>query len=250
MNSLRSAKSGGLSRANNPPALAIVAGDGNDGDRQGDGGAKVNNGRAIETPAGERLDRARGSQRRWRRRVIHQESKAVLEYQKPMFSEDEERRPLLTEEELYDACLHAAATVVIAVALGCKFEDCRLDDGYPWPTSVSRIEIKYPKEWSGKAGAFSFVAMIHEAGAMAVAKRHGRGPHLINHSDKTRDLLNLPRVWKAIEALAQYIEDNYEGDGCYGAMGTDAGCLEDANALGLIVDKLIGDADLIPDTPQ
>jgi hypothetical protein len=180
-----------------------------------------------------------------------------MSYQKSMFSDDDEQRPLMTEEELRDACLHAAATVVVAVALGCEFEDCRLnDDGYPWPTSISRIEIKYPKEWSGRAGAFSSVAMIHEAGAMAVAKRHGRGAHLIKHSafssihgrgphsDETRDFLNLPRVWKAIEALAQYIEDNYEGDGCCGAMGTDA------RALRLIVDKLIVDADLNPDTLQ
>ena len=27
-------------------------------------------------------------------------------------------------------------------------------------------------------------------------------------------------VWKAIEALAQFIEGNYEGEGCYGALGT------------------------------
>jgi len=27
-------------------------------------------------------------------------------------------------------------------------------------------------------------------------------------------------VWKAIEALAQFIEDNYEGEGCHGALGT------------------------------
>jgi hypothetical protein len=54
---------------------------------------------------------------------------------------------------------------------------------------------------------------------MAVAKRHGRGPHLINRridAGGTRELLNLPLVWKTIEALAQFIKDNYEGDGCYG----------------------------------
>jgi hypothetical protein len=61
----------------------------------------------------------------------------MLEYQKPMVSDDDERRPLMTEEGLRDACLHAAATIVVAVALGCEFEDCMLDDdGYKWPTSI------------------------------------------------------------------------------------------------------------------
>ena len=83
---------------------------------------------------------------------------------------------------------------------------------------------------------------------MAVAKRHGRGPHLIIDSrtrafpgdNKTRRLLDVPRVWGAVEALARYIEES--GDGrCYGALGTDAGRLEDSEPLRLIVDKLIGD---------
>jgi hypothetical protein len=144
----------------------------------------------------------------------------MLEYQKPMFSEDGERRPLLAEEELYDACLHDAATIVIAFVLGCEFKDCQLtDDGYKWPTSLSRIDLEYPKDWRGKAEALSSVLSIHEAGAMAVAKLHGRGPHRINENG-TPELLDDPKVWKAIEALAQFIEDNYEGDGCYGALGT------------------------------
>jgi hypothetical protein len=153
----------------------------------------------------------------------------MLNYQKPMFSEDE-RRPLLTKDELYDACLHDAATIVVAFVFGIEFEDCRLnDDGYNWPTSVSRIELKYPLDCS-----FDSVASIHEAGAMAVAKRHGHGPHRINES-RTAELLDEPLVWKAIETLAQFIEDNYEGDGCYGALGTD--CREpgeDSAALKLI----------------
>ena len=159
----------------------------------------------------------------------------MLEYQKPMFSEDGERRPLLTEEELYDACLHDAATIIIAFVLGCEFKDCRLtDDGYKWPTSLSRIELEYPEDWRGKAEALSSVASIHEAGAMAVAKLHGRGPHRIDETGMP-ELLDNPMVWKAIETLAQFIEDNYEGDGCYGALGTachEAG--EDSAALRLI----------------
>ena len=33
-------------------------------------------------------------------------------------------------------------------------------------------------------------------------------------------LLDDPKVWKVIEALAQFIRDNYEGEGYYGALGT------------------------------
>ena len=179
---------------------------------------------------------------------------------KPMLSDDDEERPLMTEEELKDACLHAAATIVVAVALGCEFEDCMLDDdGYPWPTSISRIYLKYPKDWSEKGEALSSVAMIHEAGAMAVAKRHGsgRGPRLIIISgtgalpgdNKTRRLLDIPRVWAAIEALTSYIEES--GDGrCLEAIGTEAGLLEDSEALKLIIDKLIGDVDPTPSVLQ
>jgi hypothetical protein len=121
---------------------------------------------------------------------------------KPMLSEDDEQRPLMSEDELHDACLHAAATIVVAVALGCEFEDCLLnDEGQSWPTSISRVYLKYPKDWGEKGEALSFVAAIHEAGAMAVAKRRGRGSHLIVDSrtgnpgaNKTRRLLDIFRV--------------------------------------------------------
>jgi hypothetical protein len=67
----------------------------------------------------------------------------MSDHQKPRFSKDGERRPLLTETELRDACLYTAATIVVAFSLGCEFEDCRLDDdGYQWPTSSTRIELK------------------------------------------------------------------------------------------------------------
>ena len=130
------------------------------------------------------------------------------------------------------------------------------DDGCSWPTSVARIDLKYPKDWGKKGEALSSIAMIHEAGAMAVAKRHGRGPCLIIRTgslpgdNKTRRLLDTPRVWGAIEALAQYIEDSGDGGGCYGAMGTEAGRLEDSNALRLIVDKLIEDVEPTPGVLQ
>jgi hypothetical protein len=91
----------------------------------------------------------------------------------------------MPEDELRDACLHAAATIVVAYALGCEFEDCRLDaDGRVWPVALSVVEIKYPDNWRGRDD-FVHVAMIHEAGAMAVAKSHGRSPHInIEDSDE------------------------------------------------------------------
>jgi hypothetical protein len=57
----------------------------------------------------------------------------------------------MTEDELRDACTHAAATSVVAYALGCEFEDCRLDDdGRQWPVSLSIVEIKYPDSWRAR----------------------------------------------------------------------------------------------------
>src|SRR5580704_11526111 len=154
----------------------------------------------------------------------------------------------MIEDELCDACMHAAATIVVAYALGCEFEDCRLDDdGRRWPVSISIVEIKYPDSWRGRE-AFAAIAMIHEAGAMAVAKLHGRSPHRINTEDgaglihsslvwnasvttraptpfhdplflaalrtsRTAMLLDVPLIWRVIKALAQFIENNDEGDG-------------------------------------
>ena len=99
--------------------------------------------------------------------------------QKPMFSEDGGHRPLLTEEQLRDACIHAAATIVVAFVYGCGFVDCRLNDkGYKWPTPISRIQFRSADDWSLDE-RFVALTAIHEAGSMAVAKHHGRGPHLI-----------------------------------------------------------------------
>jgi hypothetical protein len=148
----------------------------------------------------------------------------IIAAEKAMVSDDGERS-LMTEAELRDACLHCAATVVIAMELGCEFEDCRLtDDGYKWPTFTSSVDIKYPASWSESgAEAFPAIATIHEAGCQAVAKQHGRGPCRINNYTATRtsDLLDEPRIWNAIEKLADYIHDNDDGEGCYGAAGTD-----------------------------
>lgn len=143
----------------------------------------------------------------------------------------------MTKDELHDACTHAAATVVIAYALGCEFEDCRLtDDGSQWPTSLSRVEIQYPASWCGES-AFSSIATIHEAGAMAVAKLHNRSPHRINRGGGASGFLNHPLIWRAVLALAEFIEGNDEGDGCFGALGTDGSEeSEDSSAIAMFKD--------------
>jgi hypothetical protein len=129
----------------------------------------------------------------------------------------------LTPEELRDACIHTAATIVVAFVYGCEFGDCRLNDkGSKWPTPISRIQIRSADDWSLDE-CFVARTAIHESGSMAVAKHRGRGPHLILigiDNSETAELLDDPNVWKAIEALARFIEDNYEGDGWYGALGT------------------------------
>ena len=87
----------------------------------------------------------------------------MMKPEEPRFSDDEEQRPLLAEKQLRDTCLYAAAIVVVAYSLGCGFEDCRLDDdGYPWPTATTRIEIKYPEDWRWKWGIFPIVGAIHK----------------------------------------------------------------------------------------
>lgn len=151
----------------------------------------------------------------------------MMKPEEPQFSDDEEQRPLLAEKQLRDTCLYAAAIVVVAYSLGCEFEDCRLDDdGYPWPTATTRIEIKYPEDWRWKWGIFPIVGAIHEAGAAAVAKQHDTGLCRINAytAPRTSDLLDDPKIWATIKALARSIQaSEFEENVCgiYGALGTD-----------------------------
>jgi hypothetical protein len=44
-------------------------------------------------------------------------------------------------------------------------------------------------------------------------------------------------IWKAIEALAELIADNDEGEGCYGVMGTDS---DDSDAFKLFKEMGLG----------
>jgi hypothetical protein len=109
-----------------------------------------------------------------------------------------------------------------------------------WPTATTRIEIKYPEDWRWKRGIFPIVGAIHEAGAAAVAKQHDTGLCRINAytAPRTSDLLDDPRIWATIKALAKLIQDSeFEENGCgiYGALGTD--CCEpgdDSDAIALM----------------
>jgi hypothetical protein len=142
-------------------------------------------------------------------------------HQEPRFSEDGSFSPLLTDEQLRDAFVYAAAIVVVAFSLGCEFGDCTVDDdGAVWPTSLSRVEIKYPEDWRWKYGIFAAVAAIHEAGAMAVAKQRDHGPCRVNNS-WTPHLFDDPKIWVAVKALARFIQENDEDHGNYGAAGMD-----------------------------
>lgn len=165
----------------------------------------------------------------------------MLNREEDRYSDDDERRPLLTNRELYDECLRAAATIVVAFTLGIEFEDCRVtDDGVGWPVPVAYVEFKYPDGWRWEREALQAVAAIHEAGAMAVAKMHGRGPLGINRyteEHRTSTLLDDPVIWKTIKDVARLIENTYEGDGCYGTLGTDFA--EDNGGEDLAAFKLI-----------
>jgi hypothetical protein len=67
-----------------------------------------------------------------------------------------------------------------------------------------------------------------------VAKQHDLGPCRINNS-RTALLLDDPKIWTTIKALARFIQDNDEDVGCYGAAGT-AVCEpgDDSDAIALM----------------
>jgi hypothetical protein len=85
----------------------------------------------------------------------------------------------LNAEELNDACLHAAATMVVAFTCCGHIVECRFnDDGSEWPAPISNIWIAMGDDWDVDDEIMLRPA-INEAGAMAVAKNHGRRPHLL-----------------------------------------------------------------------
>ena len=147
----------------------------------------------------------------------------MSKHEEPSFSDDDEQNPLMTEKELREACLYAAAIVVAAFSLGCEFKDCTLDDiGAVWRSPSTRIAIEYPEDWRWKFGIFPVVGAIHEAGAAAVCKQRDIGLCRINSytAPGASALLNDPTIWATIKALARFIQDNDEDHGCHGALGT------------------------------
>ena len=91
---------------------------------------------------------------------------------------DGERSPLMTRGELRDACLHNAATIVIAVELGCEFKDCRLDDdGCKWPTSISSVDLKYPKSWHGAEVSLLSRRSMNQAARLSQSAWPRAAPH-------------------------------------------------------------------------
>ena len=144
-------------------------------------------------------------------------------------SEIKQRMP---PTELREACFWAAGTAVVSYVLGYGYEDIAVhDDGEGWPTTMSDVDTaRWPiGDDPGPAGdgepspdtAYRDIATIYEAGGLASLKHRGLGSHRVSIIDDTmgRAMLDDPKIWAAIEALASYIEDNSEGDGVYSALG-------------------------------
>jgi len=132
----------------------------------------------------------------------------------------------MSPAELREACFHAAGTAVVGYVLGAGYDDIRVNDGWTWPAPVSQVDLTGWKITDGDRGeeeppmdrAYEMVAAVHEAGGLAALKHGGLGAHQVNFVGiRTVDILDDPNVWAAVEPLAAYIEDTYEGDGCYGA---------------------------------
>ena len=149
---------------------------------------------------------------------------------------NETEGPRMSPAELTEACYYAAGTAVVSYVLGYGYEDIAVhDDGEGWPTTMSDVDTaRWPiGDDPGPAGdgepstdvAYRDIATIYEAGGLASLKHRGLGSHRVSIIDDTmgRVMLDEPKIWAAIEALAAYIEGNYEGDGVYGALGANTG---------------------------
>jgi hypothetical protein len=142
----------------------------------------------------------------------------------------------MSPAELREMCYAAAATAVVSYVLGYGYEDIAVhDDGEGWPTTASDVDTAmWPiGDDPGPTGdgepstdtAYSHIATIYEAAGLASRKLRGLGSHRISLIDDAmgRAMLDDPKIWGAIEALAAFLEGNYEGDGVYGALGSNTG---------------------------
>jgi len=140
----------------------------------------------------------------------------------------------MSPAELREACYCAAASATISYVLGYGYVDAAVhDDGYGWPTTASGVDTDpWPiGDDPGPGGggepssdtAYQHIATIYESAGLASRKLRGLGSHGVSLiSDSLGSvMLNDSKIWSAIEALAAFLEGNYEGDGAYGALGDD-----------------------------
>ncbi len=142
-------------------------------------------------------------------------------------------KPRMSPAELREACFHVAGAAVVSYVLGCVYEDAAVtDDGSPWPTPAAEIDLPVVEsDPDGPWGAEFFsmaVPSIYEAGGLAALKLRGLGSHSVTYDGMrtdTIDILDDPKVWGAVEALAAHIEGQYDNNGDVGfcsALGTHA----------------------------
>lgn len=133
---------------------------------------------------------------------------------------DQASKPRMTPAELREICICAAATAVVSYALGYGYEDITVDDdGHGWPTTSSDVDTGY---WPigddpGPTGngepspdvAYRDIATIYEVAGLASRKLRGLGSHRVSLiSDAMgRFMLDDPKIWGAIVALAACIDD-------------------------------------------
>jgi hypothetical protein len=138
-------------------------------------------------------------------------------------------KPRMSPAELTEACYAAAATATISYVLGYGYVDAVVnDDGFGWPTRSSDVETApWPiGDDPGPTGdgepdrdtAYRDIATMYEAAGLASRKHRGLGSHAVTliGDSMGRAMLDDPKIWGAIEALAAFLElggpDSAQGD--------------------------------------
>jgi hypothetical protein len=129
---------------------------------------------------------------------------------------------LMSPAELREMCICAAATAVVSYVLGCGYVAADVNnDGYGWPTRSSDVETA-PWPIGDDPGATGKIATIYEAAGLASRKYRGLGSHDVSLIDDNRGIVMLddPKIWAGVEALAAYLEGPDQGDeGVHSARG-------------------------------
>ena len=148
----------------------------------------------------------------------------------------------MSPAELREVRICAAATATISYVLGYGYIDISvIDGGSRWPTTASYVETAlWPiGDDPGPGGgggpscdrAYRDIATIYEVAGLASRKLRGLGSHELSLIDDSIGsvMLNDPKIWAAIEALAVCIdegEDQALGDdkeGKYADTGGEGG---------------------------